>query len=131
MSLRKALFGGKKQQESFDPNPESIDVMPARPYRVLHADLPFFADPECRSQVRGARLVILQCEDPLQKQRTIECMPAVRDYRQGQIVQWDINHKCLWDGAWYVNPDTGNKEKAWARAVEFAGKVYRPGPGAS
>ena len=131
MSLLRALFGGKKQEVPFDPNPGSVETMPVRPYRVLHADLPFYADAECRIQVRGARLIVLQCEDSLQKQRTIECMPAVKDYRQGQIVQWDTNHKLLWDDAWYVNPESGSKEKAWARAVEFVGRVYRPGPGAS
>jgi hypothetical protein len=131
MSLLKALFGSKKEQEPFDPDPGSIEVMPARPYRVLQADLPFYADPECRNRVRGARLIVLQCEDPRQEQRTIECMPAVKDYRQGQIVQWDINHKRLWDDAWYVNPDSGSKEKAWARSVEFVGKVYRHGHEAS
>ena len=131
MSLLRALFGGKKQEAPFDPNPGSVETMPARPYRVLHTDLPFYADAECRIQVRGARLIVLQCEDSLQKQRTIECMPAVKDYRQGQIVQWDTNHKLLWDDAWYVNPESGSREKAWARAVEFVGRVYRPGPGAS
>jgi len=131
MPFLKALFGGRKQQEPFDPNPGFIDVMPARPYRVLHADLPFYADPECRNQIRGARLVILQCEDPLQKQRTIECMPAVKDYRQDQIVQWEINHNRLWDEAWYVRPESGAKEKAWTRSVEFVGRICRPGPGSS
>ncbi len=131
MSVLKVLFGGRKQQEPFEPDPGFIDAMPARPYRVLHADLPFFADAECRNQIRGARLVVLQCEDALQKQRTIECMPAVKDYRQDQIVQWETNHKRLWDDAWYVNPESGAKEKAWTRAVEFVGRICRSAPGAS
>jgi len=131
MSLLRALFVGRKQQEPFDPNPGFVDVMPARPYLVLHADLPFYADAECRKQIRGARLVVLQCEDPLQKQRTIECMPAVKDYRKGDIVQWETNHKRLWDDAWYVNPESGSKVKAWTRAVEFIGRVYRPDTSAS
>ncbi|MBP1601007.1 MAG: hypothetical protein H6Q06_1158 [Acidobacteria bacterium] len=82
MPFLKALFGGRKQQEPFDPNPGFIDVMPARPYRVLHA-------------------------------------------------QWEINHNRLWDEAWYVSPESGAKEKAWTRSVEFVGRIYRPGPGSS
>ncbi len=126
MSLLRALFGARKQQEPFDPNPGFIDVMPSRPYLVVHADLPFYADAECRNQIRGARLMVLQCEDSLQNQRTIECMPAVKNYRKGQIVQWETNHRRLWDDAWYINPENHSKEKAWTRAVEFTGKVYRP-----
>ena len=131
MSVLKALFGGRKKQEPFDPNPGFVDTMPARPYRVHYADLPFYADAECRILVRGARLVILQCEDTLQKQRTIECMPALKNYRQGQIVQWETNHHRLWDDAWYLNPESGAKEKAWARSVEFVGRIYSPGAAAS
>ncbi len=131
MSFLKALFGGRKQQEPFDPNPGFTDVMPTRPYRVLHADLPFYGDAECRNRIRGARLLVLQCEDSRQKQRTIECMPAVKDYRQGQIVQWEINHNHIWDDAWYINPESGVKEKAWTRSVEFVGRIHCPGPGTS
>jgi hypothetical protein len=125
MPLLRALFGRKKAAP-FDPSPEVLDAMPARPYRVLHADLPFYSDPECGIEVRGARLVVLQCEDPVQQHHPVECMPALKDYRKGQVVRWDTNHKRVWDAAWYVNPETGSKEKAWAHAVEFMGGVYNP-----
>ncbi|NWG12292.1 MAG: hypothetical protein HXY20_02020 [Acidobacteria bacterium] len=124
MSLVKALFG-KKKQVPFDPNPEILDSIPARPYRVLHAGLPFYSDPDCRTEVQGARLVVLQCEDPAQQHHPIECMPVLKTYQKGQIVRWDTNHKLVWGAAWYVNPETGAKEKAWAQAVEFMGGVYR------
>jgi hypothetical protein len=90
---------------------------------VLHADLPFYADPECRREVRDARLVVLRCEDPAQTFHPIECMPVLKKYSAGQTVSWDINHKRLWDAAWYRNPDTAAVEKAWAQSVEFTGKV--------
>ena len=125
MSWLRALFGRKKSENPFDPNPGFTNSMPARPYRVLHADLPFYSDPECRIETRGARLVVLRCEDPAQQQRTIECMPVLKNYRQGEIVQWDTNHKRVWDAAWYVDPDSGANTKAWAHAVEFRGRIYR------
>ena len=45
------LFGRKKTEtdETFDRDPGITDKMPARPYRILRADLPFYSDPECKS----------------------------------------------------------------------------------
>ncbi len=124
MSLLGALFRGKKAEAPLDPDPEVIITKPVRPYRVLHADLPFYTDPECKAEVRGARLIILQCEDPRQKQQPIECMPTLKNYRKGQTVMWGINHKRQWDEAWYVNPENGERERAWPSAVEFTGPVF-------
>jgi hypothetical protein len=118
-----ALFRPKKAEIPFDPVPETIDAMPLRPYTVLHSDLPFFADPECRKEVGGACLIVLRCEDQRQEERPVECMPTRKHYRKGQLVRWDINHKRQWETAWYVDPDTGRKERAWAMAVEFIGPV--------
>jgi hypothetical protein len=123
MSLLAALFRPKQPEEPFNPDPGEMDAMPVRPYRVLHADLPFYSDPECKIEVPGARLIVLQCEDSRQKQRTIECMPTMKRYRKGQLVRWDINHKQQWEKAWYINPDTGQSERAWALAMEFLGPV--------
>ena len=119
------IFGRKKSPESevFDPNPGSTDLMPARPYRVLHADLPFCSDPECRSTVEGARLVVLCSEDPRQRHQVRECMPTRKKYQSGQLVEWGLNNKKIWQSGWYVNPETGAIEKAWTQAVEFAGSV--------
>jgi hypothetical protein len=57
----------------------------------------------------------------------VECMPTLKEYSRGQILRWDINHKRLWEAAWYLNPDTGAKERAWVQAVEFTGKVVKLG----
>jgi hypothetical protein len=123
MSLLDTLFRRKQPEDPFNPDPGEVDVMPVRPYRILHADLPFYSDPGCRTEVPGARLMVLQCEDPRQKQRTIECMPTRKKYRKGQLVRWDINHKQQWEKAWYINPDTGQSDLAWALAMEFLGPV--------
>lgn len=124
MSLLSLLFG-RKQQEVFDPNPGETREMPARPYRVLHAGLPFYSDAECRAEIKEARLLVLNCEDPNQKHQTVECMPSRKRYSQGQVVQWELDKEQVWDAAWYLNPDTGKNEKAWARAVEFVGRIVR------
>jgi len=124
MSLWSVLFA-RKQKEVFDPNPGETREMPARPYRILHADVPFYSDAECRSEIKWGRLLVLNCEDPCQKHQTVECMPTRKRYSQGQIVQWELDKDRVWDRAWYVNPDTGKKEKAWARAVEFVGRIVK------
>jgi len=128
MPLLDALFRRKKPEEVFDPEPGVITEMPARPYRVLHADLPFYSDPQCTAEVCGARLIVIRSEDPRQDHHPVECVPCRKNYRRDQILLWDINHKKIWDQAWYINPDTGQKEKAWMGAVEFIGKVYANHP---
>ena len=124
MSLWKLIFRSRKPTEATESSePAQIDVMPARPYRVVHADLPFYSDSNCEREVEGARLVVLTCQDPFQKQQTIECMPVVKRYREGQLVSWDLNNKRMWETAWYRNPGSGEIQKAWSQAVEFNGKV--------
>ncbi len=117
------MTGGKEAETAFDPNPDLVDQMPVRPYRVLHADLPFYSDPECRTGVVGARLIMLRCEDPRQKFHPIEAMPVRRRYQEGQIVRWEINNKAMWEISWFINPENGQKEKAWTLATEFVGPV--------
>ncbi len=123
MSLLGALFGHKSNETVFDPTPDVVRKMPARPYLVLQADLPFYSDPECKVEVKGARLVVLRSEDPKQQHHPVECMPTRKIYTKGQILRWEINHKLQWEEAWYHDPDSGTIQRAWSRAVEFLGKV--------
>ena len=109
--------------EEFDSNPGSIDWMPARPYRVLYADLPFYSDAECKSQTEGVHMIIIKSEDPKQTHQVRECMPTRKSYKAGQLVQWDLNPKQIWQSSWYKNPETGKIEEAWVQAVEFIGKI--------
>ena len=125
MSLLSALFRRKPVDPVFDPEPGETSEMPVRPYRVLHADLSFYSDPECTLEVQGARLVVLRSEDPRQQHHPTECMPTRKHYQKDQLLRWDINHKIQWGDAWYVNPKSGSKEKAWVRAVEFIGLVVK------
>jgi hypothetical protein len=122
-----ALVSSRANESSdvFDPNPGFIERMPARPYRVLAADLPFYSDPECKSEVAGARLVLLKSEDPKQKHQIQECMPTRMNYKAGQLVRWDLNNKNMWQGCWYRNPDSNKIEKAWTQAVEFIGRLVK------
>jgi|WetSurMetagenome_2_1015567.scaffolds.fasta_scaffold192335_2 hypothetical protein len=125
-----ALLSGRKKsevvEEVFDPNPEIVNTMPARPYRVLYADLAFYSDPECKGKVDDARLVVLRSEDPKQQHQVQECVPARKKYKVGQLVDWNLNNKRIWQNNWYINPETGKAEMAWVQAVEFTGNVVVP-----
>jgi hypothetical protein len=125
-----ALFSGRKRSdlaEVLDPNPGIIEEMPARPYRVLHADVPFYSDPGCKRRIEGVNLVVLGSEDPHQQHQVQECMPTRKKYKAGQLVCWDLNYKQVWQNCWYRNPQTANIEVAWTQAVEFVGKVVTAG----
>jgi hypothetical protein len=123
------LFGRKKTaaDDEFDPNPGTMDEIPARPYRVLHADLPFYSDPECKAKVNDASLIVLKTEDPEQNHSVQECMPTRKKYEVGQLVQWDLNNKKIWQTCWYKNPESGAAERLWIQAVEFIGKIVKTG----
>jgi hypothetical protein len=123
MSLWRLLFRKKEPTPIFDPTPELTETAVTRPYVVLHANIPFYEDSECRKEVTGARLVILRCDDSRQRHVTVETMPSRKNYTQGQRVTWDLNNKKIWNDCWFRNPESGKVEKAWAQAVEFAGKV--------
>jgi hypothetical protein len=119
------LFGGNSSNvdEIIDPNPGSVDWIPARPYRVLHTDLPFYSDCACSARIEGAHIIVLKSEDPKALHQVQECMPTRKRYTVGQLVQWDLNNKKVWQNCWYRNPETNDVEMAWTQAVEFIGKV--------
>ena len=121
------LFGGKKTEldDDFDPNPGITHEMPARPYRVLRAELPFYSDPECKVKIHDASLIVLKSEDPEQKHSVQECMPTRKKYEIGQLVQWELNNKKIWQNCWYKNPESGAPEKVWVQAVEFIGRIIK------
>jgi hypothetical protein len=117
------MSDGSGCKEVFDTNPGFAAAMPARPYRVLVVDVPFFSDPECKSQIDNAKLVLLKSEDPKQKHQVEEWMPTRMKYQANQLVQWDLNNKQIWQECWFKNPQSGKIEKAFIQAVEFCGKI--------
>jgi hypothetical protein len=107
-----------------DPNPEIIEEMPAFPHRVLQVGIPFYTDPQCTQPVSEASIVILQALEPDDPIQELDIVPTRKEYTVGQIVQWDLNNKKIWEKCWYRNPETGRVEQAWTTFhVEFIGKV--------
>lgn len=114
----------EKETPTVDNSPPVTDVKPVTPFRVLHVGLPFYSDAACTQEAQDARLIIIQCEDPIETLREPEPLPTTRTYQVGQIVQWGFNNKTLWPECWYRNPETGEIKRAFTQSVEFVGKVY-------
>ncbi|MGI8784376.1 MAG: hypothetical protein ACR2L2_12085 [Acidobacteriota bacterium] len=127
MSLLDKLFNKPPVVEDWEP--KTINEMPVSPYRVLHVGIPFFRDEQCRQQVDGAHLLILQlareqARVPITGDEPLP-VPTRRNYQTGQLVNWWLNHKQEYEGpVWYHSPVTGKIEKAWnVNHVEFDGRV--------
>ena len=75
-----------RTSSTLDQQPGETTEMPTRPYTVLHANLPFYVDPDCRIAAGGASLIVLRCDDPKQTHHPIECMPTTYRYAAGQTV---------------------------------------------
>lgn len=119
----KKLFK-KPVKEPYNPNPETTDYLPVVPFRVTHAGLPFYTDPECRTEVQEARIYILEPLDPDDTVFEPEIVPSRKIYPQGALVTWSLEKK-LWETCWFKDPETGEIRQAWTAHAEFAGRLIR------
>ena len=55
-------------------------------------------------------------------------MPTRKMYSAGQLVQWDLDNRQVWQSCWYRNPETAKPEMAWTQAVEFIGRIVTVPP---
>lgn len=120
-------FFNRKSKDRTDTatetTPRETNQMPAVPYRVLHSELPFYSDPECKQQVPDARIAILEALDPDISYTELDIVPTLKKYKAGQLVNWSLNNKRLWEECWYENPETDKIEQAWTLHVEFVGEL--------
>lgn len=113
----------KKEEEQYPQEPQTTDLVPIVPYKVLHSGLPFFSDPECQEQVEKARICILLALDPEDRVVEPDIVPTFGEYPEGAYVAWSLDSKKLWEGCWFRNPETAQIEKAWNFHVLFTGAV--------
>ena len=119
-------FSGSKSKEG--PNcadgmsSQETNQLPVVPYRVLYAEIPFYSDSECRDQVPDARVVILKALDPDNSYVEPDVVPTLKKYKTGQLLDWSLDNKRVWEECWYRNPETNKIEQAWTLHVEFIGK---------
>ncbi|MFQ5739403.1 MAG: hypothetical protein ACE5JX_10370 [Acidobacteriota bacterium] len=103
-------------------HPGMTDVVPVVPYKVLFVDIPFYSDPECRNEVKEARIAILRPLDP-DGFDLLDVVPTSKRYKVNQYVNWRLNNKKSWEACYYRDPHTGGIEKAWTLHVEFLGEI--------
>ncbi len=123
--ITEKLRGTKDQvyiTDSTGTEPGTTSTMPIVPYRVLISDIPFYADPECKKEVEGARIAILRPLDP-DGFDELDIVPCRKQYAPGQYLTWHLNNKKLWEDCFYQNPFSGKVERAWTIHVEFLGLV--------
>ena len=104
-------------------SPEKIDSMPVVPLRVVHANIPFYSDSECKNEVTDGTIVILESLDPEDLYPEMDIMPTRKQYSPGQLVDWSLNNKKQWEENWFKHPETNEIEYAWILHVEFTGRL--------
>lgn len=123
--MRKWFSGSKSKESSSsadDMTSQKTTQLPVVPYRVLYAEIPFYSDSECRDQVPDARIAILKALDPDNSYVEPDIVPTLKKYKTGQLLNWSLNNKRVWEECWYRNPETNKIEQAWTLHVEFDGK---------
>jgi len=123
MGLIKKLLKRKPKEILVETVPATTDWMPVVPYRVLHNEIPFYSDPECKQEVPDAKIVILEALDPDDSYKELDVLPTLKKYEIGQLVDWNLNNKRIWEKSWYQNPETTKIERAWILHIEFVGNV--------
>ena len=91
---------------------------------VYHPGVDLFYDLECMQLVEGAKGLILETTSSGKAEVFKRIFPTTRFdyYKRGRRVTWEWDLSRVWGNTWYVNPDTGEKSKAWDSAGEFTGR---------
>jgi hypothetical protein len=118
-------MSGQEATNSLDRDPGVTDDTPIVPYRVVHAEIPFYSDPECTQEVPEAKITILEMLDPDDTLDELDVVPSRKKYEPGQFVQWTLNNKTGWEECWYRHPEKSEIERAWVYHVEFIGKLLK------
>lgn len=100
----------------------TLKALPIQTTTVLHTEVPLFSDSECKLETFG-RGLILEIISPggIKKNRII--FPTKKSwFKKGQNVSWEWDLGTVWSETWYINPETGEKTKAWLSSGEFTGQ---------
>ena len=91
---------------------------------VAQPDVELFSDASSVTRIEDAVGVVLITTSPGGADVFKRIFPTTRRgyYQKGKPVTWEWNLSKTWGTAWYLNPDTGEKEQAWSSAGEFVGR---------
>ena len=91
---------------------------------VAYPDVELFSDASCVTRIEDAVGVVLNTTSPGGADVNKLIYPTTMRgyYQKNKRVTWEWNLSKTWGTAWYVNPDTGEKEQAWGSSGEFVGR---------
>ena len=124
--MNKPIASSKDENSTASTNqfsPEETEDMPVVPYRVVHANIPFYSDSECKNEITDGTIVILESLDPEDLYPEPDIMPTRKQYSPGQLVDWNLDNHKQWEENWFKHPGTGEIEYAWILHVEFTGRL--------
>ncbi len=91
---------------------------------VFNPGVEIYSDKECTNKRNGVSGVILETTSPGGIERSHRIFPTTKPkyYEEGKKVAWEWDLSKIWDGSWYIDPDTSEKKEAWRSAGEFVGR---------
>jgi hypothetical protein len=92
---------------------------------IAHPNVVLYSDEECakrREDVVGV-IIASGTEEYGIKHKHIRPTTRVSYYEKGRRVSTEWNLENTWGATWYVDPDSGEKKKAWDSSGEFVGEL--------
>jgi hypothetical protein len=96
--------------------------IPRHSYIVYRSAVPVFKDSQCISLREDVKGIILETVSPEGNSLGKHIYPSTVTYPAGTHVSWEWSSGNSWNETWYRNPDSGEIELAWSRALEFIGR---------
>lgn len=103
---------------------ETVRSIPRQTITVYKKGIELFADSDCSETIADATGVILKITSDDGIKTRFQIFPTTKSnyYREGQEVSWEWDLSKVWDSAWYIDPDTNEKQAAWGSSGEFTGR---------
>jgi hypothetical protein len=104
-----------------------LSGVPRPSYIVRRANIPLYADSNCRSLREGVRGVLIETFDADGVSQGSRIHPSTHDYAEGMSVGWEWDLPIAyrsdkgWDETWYKE-ETGKCTQAWSGSLEFVGR---------
>lgn len=102
---------------------KALQAIPRETNVIWSPGVIIYNDPELKSQIMGAKGVILETTSPGGTQTSRRIYPSTKDwFKKGQRVSWEWSPNSTWEKAWYRDPETLEIKVAWDASSEFIGR---------
>lgn len=102
----------------------ALRSLPLNIYVVKAANIPLYSDSECTQLRPGIYGLILEAHLAASGGVERQVFPTRRlDYRVAMDVGVEWNLNLVTEVTWFIDPDSGEKKRAWLSAAEFVGPI--------